>query len=126
MAHCRCSFSESSGGGLPLEKLALSMSMSGESDLQRLAGSEESLGGEQEREEDEEEGWEEAGGPGACWSIRKAPLGRSRFLPPPKRLCRGPIIAASLSPSLSADGMESVSSPSSSWWGRRCLWWWRW
>lgn len=122
MAHCRCSFRPSSGGGLPLEKLALSMSMSGESDLQRLAGSEEeSLGGEQEREEDEEE---EGGGPGACWSIRNAPLGRSRFLPP-KRLCRGPIMVASLSPSLSADAMASVSSLSSSWCGRRCLWW-RW
>lgn len=55
MAHCRCSLSESSGGGLPLEKLALSMS--GESDLQRLAGSEESLVQEDSPRE---------GGPGAC------------------------------------------------------------
>lgn len=59
MAHCRCSLSESSGGGLPLEKLALSIS--GESDLHRFAGSDdESL------VQDVSPG---DGGPGACWSI---------------------------------------------------------
>lgn len=41
MAHCRCSLRDSSCGGDPEEKEALSMS--GESDLQRLAGSDESL-----------------------------------------------------------------------------------
>lgn len=59
MAHCKCSFRESSGG-LPLEKLALSIS--GESDLQRLAGSRGS------RVKDSGDG-----GPGACWSILNVP-----------------------------------------------------
>ena len=74
MAHCRCSVSVSSGG-LPLEKLALSMS--GESDLQRLAGSEEgSRVGEASGE----------GGPGACWSMRYTAPGRCRWLLPLARL----------------------------------------
>lgn len=68
MAHCRCSFSESSGG-LPLEKLALSMS--GESDLQRLAGSKESRVKEDSGD----------GGPGACWSILNVPPALCRFFP---------------------------------------------
>jgi len=66
MAHCRCSFRESSGG-LPLEKLALSMS--GESDLQRLAGSKESRVKEDSGE----------GGPGACWSILNVPAALCLF-----------------------------------------------
>lgn len=59
IAHCKCSLRESSGG-LPLEKLALSIS--GESDLQRLAGSRGS------RVKDSGDG-----GPGACWSILNVP-----------------------------------------------------
>lgn len=69
IAHCRCSFRESSGG-LPLEKLALSMS--GESDLQRLAGSKGSLVKEDSGE----------GGPGACWSILNVAPILCLFFPP--------------------------------------------
>lgn len=60
MAHCKCSVRESSGG-LPLEKLALSIS--GESDLQRLAGRRVSRVKDDSGE----------GGPGACWSILNVP-----------------------------------------------------
>ncbi|KAG7269794.1 hypothetical protein CRUP_033840 [Coryphaenoides rupestris] len=81
MAHCRCSVSVSSGG-LPLEKLALSMS--GESDLQRLAGSSE----EEEEQEAGSRGGEASGegGPGACWSVRNTEPGRCRWLLPLARL----------------------------------------
>lgn len=106
MAHCRCSFSESSGG-LPLEKLALSMS--GESDLQRLAGSSESRGKEDSGE----------GGPGACWSILNAPPVRCLFFPLSLLYLLTSVSWSARSSSLSF----ALSSLSSSREGGRWWWW---
>lgn len=100
MAHCRCSLSESSGG-LPLEKLALSMS--GESDLQRLAGSRESRANDDSGD----------GGPGACWSILNVPPVLCLFFP----LNR---LYLSASWSVCSSSLSFAASRSSS----RERWWW--